>query len=127
MTGTRYPRWETMADDLIQIRDLRVSTRLGVPDAERSAPQRVSVSVLMEPKTVFAELGDELGQTVDYHAVALRIGEVAGTGERRLAETLALEIAEVLLGEFAVKSVEVGVEKEILFQAAGVGVRVKRP
>jgi dihydroneopterin aldolase len=116
-----------MADDLIQIRELRVSTRLGVPDAERSAAQTVSVSVEMEPKVAFAELGDELGQTVDYHAVALRISEVAAAGERRLAETLAVEIAEMLLGEFAVKSVEVGVEKEVLFQAAGVGVKVRRP
>jgi len=116
-----------MSEDLVQIRDLRVSTRLGVPDAERVAPQTVSLSVVMEPKAGFAELGDELERTVDYHAVACRIGEVAAAGERRLAETLAVEIAEMLLEEFPVKGVEVGVEKAILFQAAGVGVRVRRP
>jgi len=116
-----------MADDLVQIRDLRVSTRLGVPDAERAVPQTISLSVVMEPEAGFADLGDDLERTVDYHAVSSRIAELAGAGERRLAETLAVEIAEMLLEEFPVKGVEVGIEKAILFQAAGVGVRVRRP
>lgn len=115
------------AEDRIQIRDLRVSTRLGVPEAERAAPQTVSVSVVMEPRAGFAELDDRLEGTVDYHAAVLRISELAATGERRLAETLAVEIAEMLIGEFPLKGVEVSLEKAILLQAAGVGVRVRRP
>lgn len=116
-----------MGDDRVEIRELRVSTRLGVPEAERAQPQTVVVSVVIEPEAGFGDLGDRLERTVDYHAVAVRIGELASRGERRLAETLAVEIAEMVLEEFPVKGVEVSLEKPILFQAAGVGVRVRRP
>ena len=116
-----------MAQDRLEIRDLRVSTRLGVPAAERVARQTVSVSVVMEPQAGFDGLGDRLELTVDYHAVARRIGELAADGERQLAETLAVDLAGMLLGEFPLKSVEVSVEKPVLFQAAGAGVRVRRP
>ena len=116
-----------MADDRVEIRDLRVSTRLGLPDAERAAAQTVAVSLAMAPQVGFGDLGDRLERTVDYHAVARRIGELAAEGERRLAETLAVEIAEMVLEEFPLRWIEVSVEKAILFQAAGVGVRVRRP
>jgi len=115
-----------MVPDRIHIRDLRVRTRLGVPEAERNVTQSVSVNVVMEPREPFDSLGDEIDRTVDYHAVALRVAEVAAHGERRLAETLAVELAETLLAEFPLAAVDIEIEKSILPQAAGVGVRVRR-
>ncbi len=115
-----------MAADRIHIRDLMVRTRLGVPEVERNVAQSVSVTIVMEPREAFDSLGDEIGRTVDYHAVALRVAELAGNGERRLAETLAVELAESLLAEFPLDAVEIEIEKQILPQAAGVGVRVRR-
>jgi dihydroneopterin aldolase len=116
-----------MAVDQIEIRDLRVSTRLGVPAAERALPQTITVSVMMQPAGGFDGLADCLERAVDYHAVARRIAAIAAATERRLAETLAAEIADALLREFPLECVEVALEKPILFQAAGVGVRVRRP
>jgi dihydroneopterin aldolase len=116
----------TMSSDRIHIRDLKVRTRLGVPEAERRLAQTVSVTIVMEPAEPFDSLGDQIGRTVDYHAVARRVAEIAGQGERRLAETLALELADALLAEFPLHAVEVEIEKTILPQAAGVGVKVRR-
>lgn len=115
-----------MNSDRIQIRDLRVRTRLGVPEAERRVVQTVSLTIVMEPAEPFDSLGDEIGRTVDYHAVARRVAEIAGRGQRRLAETLAVELAEAILAEFPLSAVELEIEKTILPQAAGVGVKVRR-
>jgi dihydroneopterin aldolase len=116
-----------MAAEEIHIRDLRVSTRLGVPDAEREKPQTVSVNVMLEPQTPFRDLDERIERTIDYHAACRRIAAVAAERPRRLAETLASELADTLLQEFPARSVEIRVEKEILFQAGGVGVTVRRP
>jgi dihydroneopterin aldolase len=115
-----------MEADRIRIRDLKVRTRLGVPEAERNLAQTVSVNIIMEVPGRFESLRDEIDRTVDYHAVARRVAEVAGHRERRLAETLAVQLAETLLSEFPLAAVEVEIEKAILPQAAAVGVKVRR-
>jgi dihydroneopterin aldolase len=115
-----------MGRDRVEIRRLQVRTRLGVPAAERAQVQTVVVDIGMEPVGGCGGLGDRLERAVDYHAVVRRVAAVAGSGERRLVETLAVELAECLLAEFPVQAVEVAIEKAIIPQAEGVGVRVVR-
>ena len=115
-----------MEHESIQLRDLLVRTRLGVPAVERATPQTVRMNVHLEPLAAFAEAGDQLERTVDYHAVARRIAEVAGRGERRLAESLAAVLAADLLDSFPLRAVEIAIDKHILPQAGAVGVRVRR-
>ena len=120
--GSRAVRGE----DLIEIRKLRVSTLIGVPDEERAAAQEVHVSLAMRPERAFVDLEDEIARTVDYYAVAQRVKAVAGEGSRKLIETLADDIADLVVQEFGVGEVTVTIEKFILPDTDCVAVRTTR-
>lgn len=109
-------------NQLIKITRLQVETYIGVPDEERSSPQKLCISMQMQAKAEFKDLKDEIGQGVDYYQVSLRIKEVAAQRPRKLIETLAEDIADMVLAEFDVKWLSVEIEKYILTDADSVGV-----
>lgn len=109
-------------DEVVEIRRLAVETFIGVPDDERASPQTLHVSVRMVALAKFADMADDVEATVDYQAVAARVTELAGEKPRHLIETLAAEIAETVIAEFAVRSIEVTLEKRILPQTDYVAV-----
>jgi dihydroneopterin aldolase len=106
----------------IHVRGLEVSTRIGVPDEERAEPQVLKVDLDMRPAATFGGMDDEVGRTIDYHAVSLAVEALAASGERKLVETLADEIADLVLGEFGAAAVRVEIRKFILPQTEWVGV-----
>lgn len=112
--------------DQIFIRGQRVSCHIGVPDGERSEPQELLVHTRLFPSNIPQPLGDNIDQTIDYHAVYLRIIEVAGERPRKLVETLAEDLAEMILSEFSVREVAIEIEKFILPDTACVGVAITR-
>lgn len=115
-----------MNESLVEIRGLKLRTRIGVPDAERAEWQELRVDVEMTPLGTFGEMRDEISATIDYHAVCLEIATLAETGERRLIETLAAEIAEHVLARHAAAGVVVKIRKFILPQTEWVGVTMRR-
>lgn len=110
----------------IQIVGLRVKTRIGVPDEERAAAQEVEIDIRIQPTKDFQEMGDELAHTIDYAQVCERISWLAGAHSRQLIETLANEVAGLILEEFGARSVEVELRKFILPQTRHVAVRCLR-
>jgi dihydroneopterin aldolase len=112
--------------DTIEIRRLRVSSHIGVPDSERANPQTLWITVKMIPGQGFTGLADELARTIDYHAVALEIRALAASKPRRLIETLAVETADMLLGAHPLCRVAVTVEKQILPDTECVAVHLER-
>lgn len=115
------------ARDCILISNLELSARIGITEEEQSRPQRLTVSLKIEPMRNFLELGDDLGNTVDYFQVSRRIQAIALERPRKLIETLAGEIAGAILEEFAVARVEVELRKYILPDTEYVAVRITRP
>ncbi len=112
--------------DQILISALELSTRIGATEAERSAPQRVLAFVILEPVRGFNELRDRLALTVDYDAVAQAVKGLAADGERTLIETLAEDIAALVMRRFAVNAVDVELRKFFLPDAEFTGVRLRR-
>lgn len=113
------------ARDVIRINGLEVAARVGVPDEERSAPQKLVIDALLEAD--FRGLGDDLAATTDYAAVAEWIEKKCAQGEIRLLETLAEELAAGLLRDFPkIGAVEIGIRKFILPRTESVAVRVRR-
>ena len=112
--------------DQILISRLELSTRIGATEAERREPQRVLASIVLEPARSFAEARDRLALTVDYDAVAQAVKAHAAVGERTLIETLAEELASLLLRRFALTAVEVELRKFFLPDAEFTGVRMRR-
>jgi dihydroneopterin aldolase len=116
----------TTHKDEIELAGIELHVRLGVPDDERATPQRITAHVRLEPQHDFQALGDAIDATVDYAIVWERIRTIAESGERRLIETLANELAVSLLREFPLVAVEVELRKFILPQTEYVAVRVRR-
>ena len=112
--------------DTIEIRRLQVRTLIGVPDAERADAQTLLVTVRMVPAQGFDGLHDRIDHTIDYHAVALEIQAIGAEKPRNLIETLAVEIADALLGRHPLSRVAVMIEKHILPDTECVAVHVVR-
>ena len=114
-----------MPDEII-IEQLELQCHVGITDEERSAPQRLTISLVLAPARDFSGLRDDLRNAVDYHKIALYVQKLASSGSRRLIETLGHEIAEGVLGQFAVSAVELHLRKFILPETASVGIRLRR-
>lgn len=112
--------------DQIIISQLGISTFIGATEEERRKPQRLRVSVVMEPSVSFSTISDQLENTVDYAAVSTAIKSLAATGQRLLIETLAEEIAAMLLNCHPLAAVDVELRKYILPDTEFVAVRIRR-
>jgi dihydroneopterin aldolase len=113
--------------DQIIIKDLEVFMRVGVPEAERAKPQRLLVTIEMDHDFSAAAARDRLQSTIDYHAVAVRVAAFGRRRNWKLIETLAVELAEMILREFKPRQIGVEIKKFILPQTRHVSVRVRRP
>jgi dihydroneopterin aldolase len=114
------------ASDQIFIRDQRVSCRIGVPDEERARAQELAISTTMSPFESSEPLDDDVAKTIDYQAVYERVAAVANERPRRLIETLAEDLAGMIIAEFPVRRVTIGIEKFILPGTRCAGVMITR-
>jgi FolB domain-containing protein len=112
--------------DTITISDLEVFYCVGVPDEERAKPQRLLLTVELEHDFRAAAVEDELSDTIDYFAVSQRLLKFGEGVHWKLIETLAVDIAQMILEEFTPHSVTVEVKKFILPQTRYVSARVTR-
>ncbi len=112
--------------DTIIIRDLEVSYHVGVPDEERAHPQRLLLTVEMERDIRRAAATDDLIHTINYYAVSQRLLKLGEGRSWKLIETLAEEIAGIVLKEFGAAAVTVEVQKFIIPEARHVAVKVRR-
>jgi 7,8-dihydroneopterin aldolase/epimerase/oxygenase len=112
--------------DLILIEDLEVHYRVGVPASERAEPQRLLLCVELVHDFTEAAASDDLHRTLDYYAVTRRLLEYGQGRSWRLIETLAVQIAELVLEEFQAATVRVTVKKFILPETRYVAVHVER-
>jgi dihydroneopterin aldolase len=113
-------------DDEIHIESLELESRIGVTAEERALPQRLTVSLVMEPARGFNGLSDQIERTVDYAAVCETVKRLAGAGERNLIETLAEEIAVQILKGFDVSGLTIELRKYVLPVTEFVAVRISR-
>jgi FolB domain-containing protein len=110
----------------ISIVDLEVFYRVGVPDAERAAPQRLQLTVEMEFDFSTAARSSDLADTIDYFAVSRRLLKFGESRSWKLIEKLATDIANTILIEFKPAGVSVEVKKFILPEARHVSVSLTK-
>jgi len=108
----------------ISIVDLEVFYRVGVPDAERAAAQRLLLTVVLEADFTAAAKSDGIADTINYFAVTQRLLKFGEGREWRLIEKLASDIAATIRQEFKPQGVTVEVKKFIIPEARYVSVRV---
>ena len=110
----------------ISIVDLEVFYRVGVSDAERAQPQRLLLTVEMESDFSAAAQRDGIADTIDYFTVTQQLLKFGDGKSWKLIEKLAVDIADMVLGEFKPQSVSVEVKKFIIPQARYVSINLKR-
>jgi dihydroneopterin aldolase len=116
-----------MTSDTIFLRDLRVDTVIGIWDWERKIRQTVSIDIEMAADIRSAASTDSIDDTLNYKAVAKRVQQFVSESSFQLVETLAEKIANLILDEFPVPSVQVRVNKPGAIRGArDVGVLIRR-
>ncbi|MGI9228246.1 MAG: dihydroneopterin aldolase [Gammaproteobacteria bacterium] len=98
--------------DIIYISDLRVDTVIGVYDWERRTTQTIILDLELGADIKQAAATDSIENTLDYKAVAKRLIAFAAESEFQLVETLAENIAGILLKEFKVPWCRLKVNKQ---------------
>jgi dihydroneopterin aldolase len=113
--------------DQIIIQDLEVFYRVGVPEQERDKPQRLLLTIELEHDFTPAAEADDLAKTMDYYHLSRRLLAFGEGRDWKLIETLAVDLAAMILREFRPSRVVVEVKKFVLPEARWVAVRVRRP
>ena len=119
-----------MSADLITIRTLRVQTKIGVTEAERSRPQEVVIDLELELDLRAAGASDDLTDTVDYDRLATEVADLVRASEYKLLEVLAEKIARHLCTISRVERVTVEVAKAsppVQEEVGPIAVRITRP
>lgn len=113
--------------DTIFISELTVETVIGIYDWEREIKQPVLFDIEMGGDCARAAATDSVEDTLNYKAVAKRIIAFVESSEFYLVETLAEQVAQLILSEFDVPWVRLRVNKRgALRGASDVGVVIER-
>lgn len=112
--------------DKIFLENLRLQCRVGISEEERRRPQGVVVDATLILDLSKAAKLRNLAHTVDYREARGLISGVVSKGQFRLLESLAEEIAVLLLAKFDIERVVVRVRKEKYSSEPSIGVEVER-
>jgi len=115
------------AVDIVYIKELQVETVIGIYDWEREIRQKVVLTLEMGTDIAAAARSEDIGNTLDYNAVSKRLLAFVSESEFLLVETLAEEVAKLVLTEFGVRWLRLAVGKPgAVPAAADVGVVIER-
>ena len=112
--------------DLLLIADLAARARIGVFDWEREKPQAIWVDLELSIDAARAARRDDIKQAVDYSTLVTAVRQTAQSKSYRLLETLAEEIAQLVLSKFGTSRVKVRVKKSALPGIGYAAVEVER-
>ncbi|WP_075187592.1 dihydroneopterin aldolase [Teredinibacter haidensis] len=113
--------------DIVFIKDLRINTIIGIFDWEREVKQTISLDIEMGHDIRRAAETDDIQYALDYKKVSKRLIAFIGDSEFLLVETMAEQIAKILMTEFDVKWLRLSVSKPGAVRGAeSVGIRIER-
>lgn len=99
-----------MSDTLI-IHDLSVDCRLGVTESEQEQRQPVWIDLEVAVDAARAAQRDDVHETIDYARLVVSVQQYAQHRSFRLLETLAEELAALVLKDYETPEVLVRVKK----------------
>jgi FolB domain-containing protein len=110
----------------IHIEQLEIFARIGVPDAERAAPQRLIANITLSPECDLRDLNDDISQTVNYSTLCAETKKFVADGSYKLLETVTSDLAHHLLKTFPIRQITLELRKFVLPDAQYVSVTVTR-
>ena len=102
---------QLMAKDIIFIEGLEIETIIGVYEHERDIKQKVLLDIEMTLPESDAANSDDLRHTVDYDAVSKLVTSYVIDTQYQLIESLAEQVASLVLGAFATDSLKLKLSK----------------
>jgi dihydroneopterin aldolase len=113
--------------DTIFLSEVRVETKLGVPDWERLTPQTIILDIEIGMPHSRSCQSDAIEDTIDYGLVVARIRETLKEHSFKLVEALAEHVCQLILKEFDAPWVKIKVAKPaILPGLKSLGVVIER-
>jgi len=97
--------------DIIFLQEIKVETKLGVPEWERMTPQTVILDIELAMPHSRACQSDAIADTIDYGQIVARVRQTLAENSFHLAETLAEHVCQLILSEFGTPWVKVRVGK----------------
>ncbi len=118
--------WEREVDTVF-LHGLEIEARIGVYDWEQRITQVLRLDIDLANDNARAAEADDIGVTVDYAAVAVRLQALASSRPWTLVETFAESAAALILEVFAAPWVRLVVTKQVrLPERTAVGVCIER-
>lgn len=113
--------------DIIFISELKVKTKLGVPEWERMVAQTIILDIEIGYNLKAAGKSDAISDTIDYGAIVQRIHDTLHKNSFQLVEALAEHICQLIFNEFGAQAVKVKVAKpSILPGLKALGIIIER-
>nr|WP_294840275.1 dihydroneopterin aldolase [uncultured Methylotenera sp.] len=113
--------------DTIFLSEVKVQTKLGVPEWERMTPQTIILDIEIGYDLSHACQSDDVNDTIDYGAVVNRVRETLQENSFQLVEKLAEHLCQLILKEFNALNVKIKVAKPtILPGLKALGVIIER-
>jgi dihydroneopterin aldolase len=97
--------------DVLKLSGIKIFPRIGVTPEERAAPQECRADVVISGNWAGAAATDNLADSIDYCLILEKVRAVAAAREYVLLETLVHAVAQSVLTDFPVGSVNVKVRK----------------
>ena len=113
--------------DLVYIKNLRIETIIGIYDWEREVKQVVSMDLEMASDIKMAAQTDNIGYALNYKSISKRIIKFVQEQKFKLIESMAEEVAQIVLVEFSVPWVRLRISKPgALRGSEDVGIIIER-
>lgn len=115
-------------NDKIIINNLHIETIIGLYPWEKKVRQTLLIDLALSTDIRKAAANDDLHHTINYEAVCKHVTELALHKPYKLIETLAEDIAAMILQDFTPTSVSVTVKKtDNMTEVSHVGISIERP
>ena len=113
--------------DIIFLTGLTTECIIGIWDWERKVRQKVVIDLEMGADIRKAAASDHIDDTLDYKRVSKRVLQFVGESQFQLVETMAENIAKLVVTEFAVPWVRVKLNKQGAIRGSrDVGILIER-
>lgn len=113
--------------DIIFLRGLKIETIIGIYEWERKIRQTILLDLDLATDIRQAAATDTIEYTLDYKTLSKRVTQFVETSNYLLVETLAENIAAVILSEFQTPWVRVTLNKKgAISGASDVGIIIER-
>ena len=113
--------------DKIILTDLRINAVIGIWDWEKRNPQTITIDLEMLTDIKKASQSDSIKDALDYKAVSKRVKQFIQESQFNLIETLAENVAKIILEEFDVQWLKLKISKPFAIRGSkNIGVCIER-